>query len=113
LVFEENANFFAENSEKLLKIALITSTPSSGCVTFKMRSGGRSLPLAVVARITEACAPFMPACLRCAVPWPDLLSLMDVEDRWSDNSSMHPICMEIISEMKNIFLIASFVTLKC
>jgi hypothetical protein len=47
------------------------------------------------------------------VPWPDLLSLMDVEDRWSDNSSMHPICMEIISEMKNIFLIASFVTLKC
>ena len=46
-----------------------------------MSNGGRSFPLAVVAKMTEAWAPFIPACLRWAVPWPDLLSLMDVDER--------------------------------
>jgi hypothetical protein len=32
LVFKENANFFAENGEKLLKIVIITSTPGADSV---------------------------------------------------------------------------------
>jgi len=76
----------SSTNSKIVK-AVFTSTT----ITFRMRRGGNSFPLAVVARMTVAWDPFMPAWRRWAVPWPVRRSLMDVEDRWRDNSSMQPI----------------------